>query len=267
MIGIFDSGYGGLSIFKDIEKTLPQYDYIYLGDNARSPYGDKSQKLIYKYSQEAVDYLFSRNCKLIIFACNTASAMALRKLQQEYLPNKYPGRNVLGVIRPLVEAYADLDKNAKIGVMATTSTVDSQAYINEFSSINRNIHVIQQACPLLVPLIEESRENMPETQIILTEYIKTLKRANLDAVVLGCTHYGWLQEMIAKSFGKEVVVLTSGQIIADKLVDYISRHPEYNQPSKKPSKLFLTTGNSAKFDKAAQKFLGKKIKSQNIKLK
>jgi len=267
MIGVFDSGYGGLSIFRDIEKRLPHYDYIYLGDNARAPYGDKSQKLIYKYSQEAVDYLFSKGCKLIIFACNTASAMALRKLQQEYLPSKYPGRNVLGVIRPLVEAYSDLEKKSKVGVMATTSTVESKAYVNEFLGVNSNIEVVQQACPLLVPLIEESRENMPETQIILTEYIKPLREANLDAVILGCTHYGFLQEMIERNFGSDVVILKSGQIIADKLAEYIARHLEYDRPSEKPSRIFLTTNSSEKFDKAAQKFLGKKIKSKKIKLK
>jgi glutamate racemase len=273
MIGIFDSGYGGLSIFKDIENKLAQYNYIYLGDNARAPYGELSQKLIYQYSQEAVDYLIARGCKLIIFACNTASAMALRKLQQEYLPKKYlprskagPDKNILGVIRPLVEVVLELDKNSKVGVLATTSTVESGAYVNEFTELDRNIKVIQQACPLLVPLIEESRENMPETKMILTEYIRPLKKSNLDAVILGCTHYGWLQEMVERSFGKDVVVLRSGQIIADKLTDYIQRHPEYDAPSKKPSRTFLTTGDSVKFDQAAQKFLGRKIKSKTINL-
>jgi glutamate racemase len=267
MIGIFDSGYGGLTIFKDIEKKLPQYDYIYLGDNARAPYGDRSQKLIYQYSQEAVDYLFARGCKLIIFACNTASAMALRKLQQEYLPKKYPGRNVLGVIRPLVEAVSELKKNSKVGIMATSSTVESNAYVNEFSGINPSILVSEQACPLLVPLIEESREAMPETKIILTEYIKPLKKVNLDAVVLGCTHYGWLQTMIEKSFGSEVVVMRSGQIVADKLEEYIKKHSEYDLPSKNPKRIFLTTNDNYKFDQAAEKFLGRKIKSKSIKLK
>lgn len=266
MIGVFDSGYGGLTIFKDIEKSLPQYDYIYLGDNARAPYGDKSQKLIYQYTQEAVDYLFSRGCLLIIFACNTASAVALRKLQNEYLPAKYPGKNVLGVIKPLAEAIVDLKKKSKVGVMGTESTVESQAYIHEFAKLDSSISVFQQACPLLVPLIENSRENKPETQIILTEYIKPLKKSSLDAVVLGCTHYGFLQEMVEKSFGSEVVVLKSGQIVADKLVDYINRHPEYDIPVSSPQRTFLTTGDSEKFDKAAQKFFGRVIKSQTIKL-
>lgn len=267
MIGVFDSGYGGLTIFKDIERKLPNYDYIYLGDNARAPYGELSQKLIYQYSREAVDYLFSRGCQLVIFACNTASAMALRKLQQEYLPDKYPGRNVLGVIRPLVETVVNLKKNSKVGVMATVSTVESQAYVNEFANFNRSIEVFQQACPLLVPLIEASRENSPESSIILTEYIKPLKAANLDVIVLGCTHYGWLQQAVVHSFGPQIVVLDSGRIIANKLVDYIKRHPEYDKLSKKPQRAFLTTGDNIKFDKAAEKFLGRNIKSLTIKLK
>jgi len=267
MIGVFDSGYGGLTIFRDIEKKLPRYDYIYLGDNARAPYGDKSQKLIYQYSQEAVDYLFEQGCRLIIFACNTASAQALRKLQQEYLPRKWPGRNVLGVIRPLVEAVGELNKNSKVAVMGTTSTVESGAYVNEFSSLNRNIKVFQQVCPLLVPLIEDSRENMPETNIILTEYVRPIKKFSPEVVVLGCTHYGWLQDMIEHAFGPEVKVLHSGKIVSEKLLNYISQHPEYDNPSSKAQRIFLTTGDNEKFDKAAEKFLGRKIKSKQISIK
>lgn len=146
MIGIFDSGYGGLTIFKSIEKKLPQYDYIYLGDNARAPYGDRSQKVIFHHSKQAVDYLFKRGCNLIIFACNTASAMALRKIQQDYLPGKYRGKNVLGVIRPLAEAVNDLSKNRIVAIMGTTSTIESNAYIHELANLDRNIKVFQQDC-------------------------------------------------------------------------------------------------------------------------
>jgi len=267
MIGIFDSGYGGLSIFKDIEKNLSQYDYIYLGDNARAPYGDKSQKIIHKYTQEAVDYLFSKGCKLIVFACNTASAAALRKLQQEYLPDKYPGKNVLGVIRPLVEATVEIKKNSKVAVMGTVSTVDSEAYVKEFSHLDPSILVSQQACPLLVPLIEASREDNLETKMALTEYIRPLKKFQPDVVVLACTHYGWLQETIENIFGAETVVLKSGQMVANKLADYIKKHSEYDKPSKSRKRIFLTTGDNQKFDIAAEKFLGRKIKSKTINLK
>lgn len=267
MIGVFDSGYGGLTIFKDIEKKLPNYNYVYLGDNARAPYGDLDQDLIYKYSCQAVDELFKRGCKLIIFACNTASAAALRKIQQEYLIDNYSGRNVLGVIRPMVETVISLKKNSKVGVMATNSTVESRAYVQEFANFDRNIEVFQQACPLLVPLIEDSRENAPETSATLTEYIRPLKQVDLDAVILGCTHYGWLQEAVARSFGKQTIVLNSGQIVANKLVSYVKRHPQYDKPVKNPKSVFLTTGDNKKFDKAAEKFLGRKITSLKIKIK
>lgn len=266
MIGVFDSGYGGLSVFKEIEKKLPQYNYIYLGDNARAPYGDLSQDLIYQYSRQAVDYLFFQNCQLIIFACNTASAMALRKIQQEYLPDRYPNRNVLGVIRPLVEATLELDKKSKVGIMATASTVDSRAYVNEFLNLDKNISIWQQACPLLVPLIEASRENSPETDIVLTEYTKSLTNLELDALILGCTHYSWLHNKISNRFGPRVQIIDSGKIIADKLRDYINRHPHYDQPEASPQRIFLTTGDNYVFDRAADKFLGRQIKSLKINL-
>lgn len=267
MIGIFDSGYGGLSIFKSIEKKLPQYDYIYLGDNARAPYGDKSQRAILNYSKQAVDYLFKRGCNLVIFACNTASAMALRKIQQEYLPGKYRGKNVLGVVRPLAEAVGEISKNKIVAVMGTASTVKSEAYVHELADVDRNIKVIQQDCPLLVPMIERSEENQPAAQMAVTEYVRPLKKENPDVVILGCTHYGFLADMIKKNFGGEVKVLDSGKIVADKLAEYLERHPEYNQTSDEQKRIFLTTNSTEAFDRAAEKFLGRKIKSKSIKLK
>lgn len=266
MIGIFDSGFGGLTIFREIESQLTDYDYIYLGDNARAPYGDRSQRVILNYTKQAVDYLFARGCNLVILACNTASAMALRKIQQEYLPEHYRGKNVLGVIRPLAERVGELTKNKTVAVMGTTSTIESEAYIHELKNIDPNIKVIQQACPLLVPLIEESRENQPETKIVLTEYIRPLKGANPDVVILGCTHYGFLADIISHNFGPETVVLDSGQVVASKLVEYLKRHPEYDQRSNQPKRIFLTTNSSEKFDEAAQKFLGRQIKSKIINL-
>ncbi|MDD5749888.1 MAG: glutamate racemase [Patescibacteria group bacterium] len=266
MIGIFDSGYGGLTVFKEIEKTLPQYDYIYLGDNARAPYGDLSQELIYNYSRQAVDFLFAQGCELIIFACNTASATALRRLQQEYLPVKYPGKNVLGVIRPMVEAVLELGPKKVVAVMGTKSTVDSGAYINEFANLDKSIKVVQEACPLLVPLIEASKEKEPQTKEILKVYTNDLKQCNPEVVVLGCTHYGWLWEEIKNNFSPETIVLESGQVVAKKLFQYLQRHPHYAQISDNPSRIFLTSGNNKKFDLAAKKFLGREIKSQTVKL-
>jgi glutamate racemase len=264
MIGIFDSGYGGLTIFKYIEEKLPEYNYIYLGDNARAPYGELSQSIIYNYTKQAVDYLFAQDCDLIILACNTASSMALRKLQQEYLPKRYPDKRILGVIRPLAEAVGELTQNRAVAVMGTNSTVDSGAYINEFADIDPNIRVIQQACPLLVPLIEQSREDQPETKIVLMEYIRPLRQERPDAVVLGCTHYGFLEDLIKKYFGPETKVLNSGEVVAHKLEEYLLRHDDLVKKSDQPQRIFLTSNSSEKFDQAAQKFLGRYIKSKTI---
>ncbi|MFA6253343.1 MAG: glutamate racemase [Patescibacteria group bacterium] len=267
MIGIFDSGLGGLTIFKSIEKKLPQFDYIYLGDNARAPYGNRSQEVIYEYTRQAVDYLFEAGCDLVILACNTASSDALHKLQQSYLPKKYPGKNILGVIRPLAEVASKLTKNKVIAVMGTRGTVESNSYIRELKTQSLKIKVIQQACPLLVPLIEENWEKTPETKMILKKYIRPLKSHFPDTVILGCTHYGWLQKDMQKYFGKNIKVLDSGKIVADKLSEYLNKHPEYAHASKSQAKrIFLTTDDQKRFAIAAQKYLGRKIKAEKISL-
>ncbi len=268
MIGVFDSGFGGLTIFKEIEKKLPNYHYIYLGDNARAPYGNNSQSVIYEYTRQAIDFLFAQGCNLVILACNTASAEALRKLQQEYVPQKYPGKNILGVIRPLAEVAAALSKNKMIGVMGTRSTVESKSYIRELKAQNKKIIVFQQACPLLVPLIEENWEQAKETKTILKKYILPLKNYQPDTIILACTHYGWLQADIVRYFGRKIKVLDSGQIVADKLVEYLKRHPEYVKPVKnvKAKREFLTTDDHKKFVKSAEKYLGRKIKAKTISL-
>lgn len=277
MIGVFDSGFGGLTIFKAIEKKLPHFDYIYLGDNARAPYGNHSQEVIYAYTKQAVDYLFSLGCDLIILACNTASAEALRKLQQEYLPKQHPHKNILGVIRPLAEAASEVTKNKVIAVMGTRSTVESKSYIRELQlqdlprqmrvKAGKKIKVVQQACPLLVPLIEENWEKTPETKMILKKYIRPLKSHLPDTVILGCTHYGWLQKDIQRYFGKNIKVLDSGQIVADKLAEYLSKHTEYAKIKKSKNKtIFLTTDDHKRFEYSAEKYLGRKIKAKTINL-
>ncbi len=267
MIGVFDSGFGGLTIFKAIEKKLPQFDYVYLGDNARAPYGNHSQEVIYEYTRQAVDYLFGLGCDLIILACNTASAEALRKLQLEYIPKKYTGKNILGVIRPLAEAASTVTKNKVIAVMGTRSTVESESYIRELKLQNSKIKVVQQACPLLVPLIEENWEKAPETKMILKKYIRPLKSHFPDTIILGCTHYGWLQKDIQRYFGKNIKVLDSGQIVAGKLLEYLLKHPEYAKQKKiKSQTIFLTTDDHARFENSAEKYLGRKIKAEKINL-
>lgn len=270
MIGVFDSGFGGLSVLREIENVLPELDYIYLGDNARAPYGDKDQETIYQYTKEAVDYFFTNfEINLVILACNTASAEALRKLQQEYLPQAYPGKNVLGVIRPVVEVAAGASQKKKIVVLGTQATVDSGAYQQELFLQDKNIIVYQQACPLLVPLVEQSLENTPAASLILGDYLENLKQYDFDTLILGCTHYVFFQEQIKHFFQGEKKILDSAIIIASKLKDYLARHPEYvlAGTQKKVQKSFLTTGSKLTFDAATKKFLGREINSQHINLK
>lgn len=262
MIGIFDSGYGGLTVFKEVVKILPQYSYIYLGDNARAPYGDHSQEVIYGYTKQAVDYLISQGCHLILIACNTASAEALPKLQQEYEAQV----KILGVIRPTVEMAVESGAK-RIGVLGTRSTVASGKYKMEAKLLNKNVAVEQLAAPLLVPLIEEGVERKPWSRKIIKNYVNLLKSRQVDTVILGCTHYGLISDIISHYFGRRTKVLDASAIVANKLADYLQRHPEVESSlTKGQAREFLTTDDSARFDKQALRFLGQKISSQQIKL-
>ena len=276
-IGIFDSGLGGLIILKEIIKKLPQYDYIYLGDNARTPYGNRSQEVIYKFTEQAVDFLFKQDCQLIIIACNTASAKALRKIQQEWLPrvmgNEY---RVLGVIRPVVEKAVEVAKK-KIGIIGTKATVNSQAYIREIEKFppkadplqadNTQMEIVQQACPLLVSLIEEGWEKRPATKKILRSYLKPLKLAKVDTLILGCTHYPILIKEIQGIMGIHTKVLNSGEIVAEALLDYLYRHPEIELKLDKNSqyKLFVTD-LSEHYQELGEKWFGQGIEFEKIEL-
>ncbi|MEK7639998.1 MAG: glutamate racemase [Patescibacteria group bacterium] len=222
-IGIFDSGLGGLFVLRSIQRVLPQYDYVYLGDTKRVPYGGRSQETIYRFTKQAVEYLFRRGCIVIILACNTASARALRKLQREYLPKYYPNRRVLGVIIPTVEA-ALKHSSKTVGVLATESTVESGAYIREIKKRNRKVDVIQKAAPLLVPLVENAGLKFVEP--VLNEYLRGLKRLRPQTVVLGCTHYGILQSKIKRQFPSTTRIITQNQIVPGKLQAYLKRHRE-----------------------------------------
>ncbi|MEK7584649.1 MAG: glutamate racemase [Patescibacteria group bacterium] len=267
MIGIFDSGLGGLTIFRAIEKRLPDYDYTYLGDNARAPYGDHSQETILHYTTQAVEYLFKQGCVLVLLACNTASAEALRKIQQEWLPKHYPDRNVLGVIRPLVEEAARVSKKKRIGILGTRSTIASHAYRRELQKQNPDITAIEQACRLLVPLIEEGLEGRAELRLILKKYIRPVKSYNVDTVILGCTHYGIVVDDVKRYFGKNVAVLDSGTIVAEKFAEYLQRHPEYeSRLSKKNGPMFLTTERTEQVVPLARKFLGRNVDVKHVSL-
>ncbi len=261
MIGIFDSGLGGLIAFKEIKKLLPDYSYIYLGDTARSPYGSRSQRVVYEFTQKAVDFLFQKDCKLIIIACNTASAEALRKIQQEYLPQlKDKNKNVLGVVRPVAEAAIQISQTKRIGVVGTRTTINSNVYEKELKKLNSKVKVFQQACPLLVPLIEEGWHKKPEAKRILKKYLWHLKNKNIDTLILGCTHYPILIKDFQRIMGQQVQVLDSSRIIAEKLKDYLSRHSEINNVlEQKKKREYLVTDLTENFEKMAKEILDKKI--------
>ena len=265
-IGIFDSGLGGLIILKEIIKKLPEYDYIYLGDNARTPYGNRSQEVIYNFTEQAVDFLFKQDCQLIIIACNTASAEALPKIQQNWLPQNFADRRVLGVIRPVVEEAAKIAKN-KIGVIGTKGTVNSRAYEIEIGKINKKFEVLQQACPLLVPLVEEGWQKTDVTKKVLRTYLKPLKLSKADTLNLGCTHYPILFKEIQGIMGKRTKVLHSGEIVAESLADYLSRHSEIETKlDKNSSNIFYVTDLSPHYQKLGEEWFGKGIKFEKIEL-
>jgi len=256
MIGVFDSGLGGLTILKAFLTRLPGYDYTYLGDNARTPYGNKSQSVIYAYTRQAVEFLFARGCVLVILACNTASAKALRRIQQEFLPAEFPDRRVLGVVIPLAEAGVDASRYGRIGVIGTRATIESGVYEQELAKLRPDIKVFGQACPLLVPLVEEDWVGKPETNMILKKYLYRIKRKKIDSLILGCTHYPFLQKDIERIMGKNCRVLSGPDTVSDKLIDYLSRHPEMKERlGRNRTVTFFTTDDPDRFKLLGQKFL------------
>lgn len=285
-IGVFDSGYGGLTILKEIRKALPEYDYIYLGDNARAPYGTHSFDVIYNYTLQAVKYLLEQDCALIILACNTASAKALRTIQQRDLPLiKDKKVNVLGVIRPTVEAVPAITKTGHVGILGTPATISSESYVLELQKIAPNLTITQQACPMWVPLIEAGEHNSPGAKYFVGEYLRQIldKDPLIDTLVLGCTHYPLLKDKIDEwlSFHHEieetefpvpvetpqVVTIAQGELEAASLKDYLARHPEYReQLSQGGSCTYLTTENADRFAQSASLFIGETISAEHISL-
>ena len=285
-IGVFDSGYGGLTILKEIRKALPEYDYIYLGDNARAPYGTHSFDVIYSYTLQAVKYLLEQDCALIILACNTASAKALRTIQQRDLPLiKDKKVNVLGVIRPTVEAVPAITKTGHVGILGTPATISSESYVLELQKIAPNLTITQQACPMWVPLIEAGEHNSPGAKYFVGEYLRQIldKDPLIDTLVLGCTHYPLLKDKIDEwlSFHHEieetefpvpvetpqVVTIAQGTLEAASLKDYLARHPEYReQLSQGGTCSYLTTENADRFAQSASLFIGETISAEHISL-
>lgn len=266
-IGVFDSGYGGLTILSEIRKKIPDYDFLYLGDNARAPYGNRSFDIVYEYTLEAVKLLFSRGCHLVILACNTASAKALRTIQQQDLPLLDPGKRVLGVIRPSTEVIGQLTKSKHVGVLATEGTVQSQSYILESQKFAPEIVVNQHACPLWVPLIENNKHSSDAGKNIISEDVFTLlgKDPNIDTIILGCTHYPLVQEYLESIISKEIKVVSQGEIVANKLEQYLINHPELAFKCSKNNQIhYLTTEDSKIFDENATRFLNSMVKSETI---
>ncbi len=228
-IGIFDSGLGGLTVLAEIAKKLPDYDYLYLGDNARAPYGDRSDEIIYEFTRQGVEFLFERGCALVILACNSASASALRRLQQEWLPARFPDRRVLGIIIPVVESLERLKtkKEKRVGLIGTRATVRSDAYNRECEKrLSEKIELLSEPCPLLVPLIEEGLADTPAGTMILKKYLRPLKLKQVNALVLACTHYPLIKKQIARIMGRNCRIIDPGPIVAASLHTYLGRHPE-----------------------------------------
>lgn len=261
-IGIFDSGLGGLFTMKAIAKTLPEYDYVYLGDTKRLPYGSRSHETIYQFLKEGVDFLFAKDCALIIVACNTASAEALRRLQMEYLPKAYPGRNVLGMIVPMSEACAGF---SRVGLVATNATVASGAYPREFKKRAPKAKIFQLATPLLVPLIESGDKRL--TQSALKEYLVYFNSKKIDALLLGCTHYGVAKKDFQKLLPKSVKIISQDAVVPKKTKEYLARHPEIQSKlSKRGKREFYVTDITDNFKKMANVWFGAKIVVKKVNI-
>ena len=268
-IGVFDSGYGGLTILRELRKTLPEYDYLYLGDNARAPYGSRSFEVIYRYTLEAVRELFARGCPLVILACNTASAKALRSIQQRDLPAIDPSRRVLGVIRPTVEILDKVSESGHIGVLGTPGTVASESYVIETRKLFPEMKVSQQACPLWVPIVENSEADGDGADYFVRKYIDGLmeKDPAIDTFVLACTHYPLLIDKIRRYAPAGVRILEQGSLVAESLKDYLRRHPEMEcRLSKGGGADFLTSENPGKFDALASMFTHGSVVSEHCAL-
>ena len=266
-IGVFDSGYGGLTILDAIRKKLPQYDYLYLGDNARAPYGPRSFNIVYRFTLEAVKYLFDQGCSLVILACNTASAKALRTIQQNDLPQIDSSRRVLGVIRPTVEKIGEISQSGNVGILGTSGTVQSRSYDMEIAKFHPGFKVFSQSCPLCVPLVENLEANGDGADYFVEKYINQLlaQSSDIDSIILGCTHYPILIEKIKKYTPQHIHIVEQGGIVADSLADYLNRHPEIEQKCAKTGTCtYLTTEDENKFSEMASVFLNEKISSKQI---
>lgn len=268
-IGVFDSGYGGLTVLKKIVDVLPPYDYLYLGDNARAPYGTRSFETVYRYTVDCVKWFFAQGCPLVILACNTASAKALRSIQQQDLPQLAPTNRVLGVIRPTTELIGTLTKTGKVGILATKGTVSSGSYPIEIEKFYPDISVYQEACPMWVPLVENNEYAGLGADYFVKKHLDSLleKNSSIDTLLLACTHYPLLMDKIKQFLPDGIQVISQGEIVANSLSDYLQRHPEMEKRlSKTGSRRFCTTDDITDFEQHASLFYGAAIKAEKINL-
>jgi glutamate racemase len=266
-IGIFDSGYGGLTIYEKIREVMPGYDFLYLGDNARTPYGSRSFEVVYRFTLQAVEKLFNEGCHLVILACNTASAKALRTIQQNDLASIDPHRRVLGVIRPTVELVDSISKSKHVAVVGTSGTISSQSYTLEIEKMFPHIVVTGEACPMWVPLVENNEFNGPGADYFIQKHLDSLltKDPQIDTLILGCTHYPLLIDKIKQFLPQGITVFAQGEYVASGLKDYLLRHPEMDAKlTKNGTSRFLTTESAAKFAEAASIFLNQSIDVEQV---
>lgn len=268
-IGVFDSGYGGLTVLREFVDRLPPYDYLYLGDNARAPYGTRSFETVYRYTLQCVQWLVQQNCPLIILACNTASAKALRSIQQNDLHKLDPDLRVLGVIRPTTEIIGHHTQTNSIGILATNGTVQSQSYLMEIEKFFPGVKIEQEACPMWVPLVENNEHQTEGADYFIKKHIENIlgRNKDIDTLLLACTHYPLLREKIEKHLPKNVRLVAQGEIVAESLKDYLHRHPEIERKiSKEGKRIFYTTDDPEDFDNKAGFFFGEQVRSGHLDL-
>jgi glutamate racemase len=268
-IGIFDSGYGGLTVMKEIVGLMPSYDYIYLGDNARAPYGNRSFETVYKYTLQCVEWFFTQGCPLVILACNTASAKALRTIQQQDLPKIAPDNRVLGVIRPTSEVIGDFTDTGSVGILATSGTVQSRSYLLEIEKFAPEVKVVQEACPMWVPLVENNEHTGPGADYFIRKNVENLlkKDENIDTILLACTHYPLLMEKLLAIVPAEIRILSQGGIVAESLAKYLVNHPEIEQRCiRHGQRTFFTTDSEEDFNDHATIFFGEAVQSNHLPL-
>ena len=266
MIGLFDSGFGGLHVLRGIIKRLPEYDYLYLGDSARTPYGPRSAEEVYAYTKQGVEFLFDHGAELVVLACNTASSEALRKIQQGY-QKEGNTKKVLGTLIPFAEAAATRTRSRRVGVMATEGTVRSGSFPREITKVDGTIQVFQQSCPLLVPLVEAGEQDSQQADELIRTYVGPLLEKNIDTLVLGCTHYGILEEKIRGVVGKNIHIISDRDVMPESLASYLQRHPELEQRiGKNGTVQFYCTGNTKTFDAIGGVFFEKAVEAEHVTL-